>query len=114
MIGHLRHGSPPRLLALPSILSPNRRESLPTPSAGVRMTGCFIPQTGMNEDNATYPSTRTISPSERTGGHFDWAIRRLGTLVERSDRPCPSERSARESGQAAVERQLRVDREPKR
>src|SRR3982751_3824783 len=38
MIGHMRHGSPPRLLALQSILSPNRRESLPTPSAGVRMT----------------------------------------------------------------------------
>src|SRR5215207_9343226 len=39
MIRHKRHGSPPRLLALQSILSPNRRESLPTPSAGDRMTG---------------------------------------------------------------------------
>src|SRR4051794_22381683 len=39
MIGHMRHGSPPRLLPLQSILSHNRRESLPTPSAGVRMTG---------------------------------------------------------------------------
>src|SRR4051794_31000504 len=38
MIGHMRHGSPPRLIALQSILSPNRRESLPTPSAGVRIT----------------------------------------------------------------------------
>src|SRR4051794_6384664 len=38
MICHMRHGSPPRLMALQSILSPNRRESLPTPSAGVRMT----------------------------------------------------------------------------
>src|SRR5215211_7773952 len=38
MIRHMRHGSPPRLMALQSILSPNRRESLPTPSAGVRMT----------------------------------------------------------------------------
>src|SRR5215217_3263648 len=37
MIRHMRHGSPPRLIALQSILSPNRRESLPTPSAGVRM-----------------------------------------------------------------------------
>src|SRR5215213_7359756 len=37
MIGHMRHGSSPRLLALQSILSPNRRESLPTPSAGARM-----------------------------------------------------------------------------
>src|SRR3954465_1098740 len=38
MIRHMRHGSPPRLLALQSILSPNRRESLPTPSAGVRIS----------------------------------------------------------------------------
>src|SRR3954468_618527 len=38
MIRHMRHGSSPRLMALQSILSPNRRESLPTPSAGVRMT----------------------------------------------------------------------------
>src|SRR4051812_16545422 len=37
MIRHMRHGSPPRLMALQSILSPNRRESLPTPSGGVRM-----------------------------------------------------------------------------
>src|SRR3954451_7799107 len=38
MIRHMRHGSPPRLMALQSILSPNRRESLPTPSAGVRIS----------------------------------------------------------------------------
>src|SRR3954469_7602732 len=38
MIGHMRHGSPPRLMALQLILSPNRRESLPTGSAGVRMS----------------------------------------------------------------------------
>jgi hypothetical protein len=37
MIRHMRHGSSPRLMALQLILSPNRRESLPTPSAGVRM-----------------------------------------------------------------------------
>src|SRR3954447_4771692 len=36
MIRHMRHGSPPRLMALQSILNPTRRESLPTPSAGVR------------------------------------------------------------------------------
>ena len=76
--------------------------------------GRFMPQTRMNDDKATYPYTLTISPSERTTGHFDWAIRRHSTLVERSDRPYPSERSARESGQAALERQLRDDREPKR
>src|SRR5215207_4887767 len=42
MIRHMRHGSPPRLMALQPILSPNRRESLPTPSAGDRMTGMLL------------------------------------------------------------------------
>ena len=74
----------------------------------------FMPRCGMSDDNATYPYTLTISPSERTAGRFEWAIRRHGTLVERSDRLYPSERSAQESGQEALERQLRDDREPKR
>lgn len=73
-----------------------------------------MPLSSMSDDDATYPYTLTISPSERLAGHFDWAIRRHGTLVERSDRPHPSERAAQESGQAALERQLRDDREPKR
>ena len=37
MIRHMRHGSSPRLIALQPILSLNRRESLPTRSAGDRM-----------------------------------------------------------------------------
>ena len=41
MIRHMRHGSPPRLMALQPILSPNRRESLPTPSARDRMRRTF-------------------------------------------------------------------------
>ena len=73
-----------------------------------------MPQFGMNDDNATYPYTLTISPTEKPAGHLEWAVRRHGKLVERSDRPYPSEQSARESGQAALERQLRDDREPKR
>ena len=76
--------------------------------------GRFMPQTRMNDDKATCPYALTISPSERLAGHFDWTIRRDGKLVERSDRPHPSERSARESGQTSLERQLRDDREPKR
>src|SRR5215203_2175628 len=43
MIRHMRHGSPPRLMALQSILRPNRRESLPAPSAGNRITPAFQP-----------------------------------------------------------------------
>jgi hypothetical protein len=76
--------------------------------------GGFMPRSGMTDDNATYPYTLTISPSERTAGHFEWAIRRHGKLIERSDRLYSSERSAQESGQTALERQLRDDREQKR
>src|SRR4051812_43862201 len=47
MIRHMRHGSPPRLMALQSILSPNRRESLPTPSAGVRIIHRESPHGGI-------------------------------------------------------------------
>ena len=61
-----------------------------------------MPQSGMSDDNETYPYTLTISPSERTAGRFDWAIRRRGKLVERSDRLYSSEQSAREQGQAAL------------
>ena len=71
-------------------------------------------QSGMNDHNATYPYTLTIVPSERLAGHFDWVIRRHGNLIERSDRLYSSERSAQESGQTALERQLRDDREQKR
>jgi hypothetical protein len=94
-----------------------RKEKLCLPGGKVAndgLGGCFMPQSGMSDDTATYPYTLTISPSERTAGDFDWAIRRHGKLVERSDRLHSSEQSARESGQAALERQLRDDREPKR
>ena len=73
-----------------------------------------MPQSGMSDDNETYPYTLAILPRERLAGHFDWTIRKHGKLVERSDRLYSSEQSARESGQAALERQLRDDREPKR
>ena len=68
----------------------------------------------MNDHNATYPYTLTVVPSEKRAGHFDWTIRRHGKLIERSDRLYSSERPAQESGQTALERQLRDDREPKR
>ena len=69
---------------------------------------------GMSKDNGTYPYALEVLPCEKPAGHFQWAIRKHGKLVERSDRAHPSEHSARESGQAALERQLRDDREPKR
>ena len=46
-------------------------------------------------------NTLTILPCERLAGHFDWAIRRHGQLVERSDRHYPSEQAPRETASGA-------------
>jgi hypothetical protein len=54
----------------------------------------------MNE-NPTYPYTLDVS--EKPGGHFQWAIRERGKLLQRSDRSHPSEREARQKGEAALE-----------
>lgn len=82
--------------------------------AGDGVVSRFMPHSGMSDDNETYPYTLAILPRERLAGHFDWTIRKHGKLVERSDRLYSSERSAREQGQAALERQIRDDREPAR
>ena len=50
-----------------------------------------------------------IVPCEKPAGHFRWAIRKSGKLIERSDRAHGSERLARENGQAALERQYKDD-----
>src|SRR4051794_6108433 len=55
MIRHMRHGSPPRLKAFQSIPSPNRRESLPTPSAGVRMTCAILVAVGSKPGGERMP-----------------------------------------------------------
>jgi hypothetical protein len=64
----------------------------------------------MDTDNGTYPYTLEALPCDKPAGHFRWAIRKHGKLVERSERPYPSEQSAREKGQSALERQFRSDR----
>ena len=60
----------------------------------------------MSNDNLMHPYTLTVLPCERPVGHYHWAIRKSGKLVERSDRPYPSEKAARERGENAVERQF--------
>ena len=65
---------------------------------------------GMSDDTGTYPYTLEVLSCEKPAGHFQWVIRKHGKLIERSDRAHPSERSARERGQAALERQFRDDR----
>jgi hypothetical protein len=68
----------------------------------------------MSDDNTTYPYTLTVTSSEKRAGHFEWAIRKHGKLVQRSDRLHHSEQSAQVSGQEALERLIREDRQPNR
>ena len=64
----------------------------------------------MTNDNGTYAYTLAVLPCEKPAGHFQWGIRKHGKRVERLERIHPSERSARDQGQAALERQFRGDR----
>jgi hypothetical protein len=57
-------------------------------------------------DNSMYPYELEVQPSARTPGAFDWAIRRHGKLIQRSDRVQRTEDAARKDGQKAVERQF--------
>jgi hypothetical protein len=55
--------------------------------------------------NDTHPYTLDIIPG-RKPGFFDWAIRRNGKLIQRSDRPQASEEDARKNGLKEIERQF--------
>ena len=57
-------------------------------------------------NNSANPYTLEIEACERPAGHFTWAIRRNGKLIERSDRPHPTEAKAEASALAAVERSM--------
>lgn len=59
--------------------------------------------TAMNE-NSTHPYSLAVTPSVRKPGTFDWAIRKNGALLERSDRAHRTEDDARRSGDKAIER----------
>ncbi len=52
-------------------------------------------------ENPTHPYTLDVS--ELPDGRFQWAIRERGKLLQRADRPQPSERAARENGLKAIE-----------
>lgn len=58
-------------------------------------------------DTVPHPYSIEVSPLVRPEGHFQWAIRRSGTLIERSDRPHRSEAKAHESAMEAVERMVK-------
>lgn len=57
----------------------------------------------MTNDNL-HPFTIEVSPLSKPTGHFGWAIRKHGKLLERSDRPHESETKAYARALAAVER----------
>ena len=57
----------------------------------------------MNNES-THPYSLEVSPCAKPTGHFQWAIRKHGKLLQRSDRPQPTEDKARANGQAELER----------
>ena len=62
---------------------------------------------GMNDTPTnTHPYTLEIEPPKSPGGAYQWAIRRNGKLVQRSDRNHPTEAKARENGLAQIEKLL--------
>jgi len=66
----------------------------------------------MNE-NPTYPYTLEVLPSKKRAGMFEWAIRKHGTLIQRSDRLHRSEADARKDGEKAIERQFSDEQSPR-
>lgn len=65
-----------------------------------------LPYIGVMADNTSTPFTIEISPITKPAGQYQWAIRRNGKLIERSDRPHPTEAKAEASALAAVERSM--------
>jgi hypothetical protein len=54
---------------------------------------------------ATSAYTLEVLPAHRPG-HFQWAIRQNGKLVQRADRLHPSEEAARKHGFEEIERKI--------
>ncbi|GEP07928.1 hypothetical protein [Methylobacterium oxalidis] len=54
----------------------------------------------------THPYTLEILPPKAEGASYQWAIRRSGKLIQRSDRTLTSEAKAYESGLADIEKLL--------
>ena len=55
-------------------------------------------------DNASHPYSLEVFASVRNPGSFEWAIRRSGKLVQRSDRFFRTEQDARKQGSKEIER----------
>jgi uncharacterized protein (DUF2249 family) len=61
---------------------------------------------GRMSDAETYPYTLEVTASKTKPGQFEWTIRERGKLIQRSDRLHGSEKAARKSGMAEIERKL--------
>jgi hypothetical protein len=63
---------------------------------------------GLMSETATniHPYSLEIVPPKAEGGSYQWAIRKNGKLMQRSDRSLPSEAKARENGLSQVEKLL--------
>ncbi|WHQ68525.1 hypothetical protein [Methylorubrum extorquens] len=57
-------------------------------------------------DPATHPYSLEILHPKKEGGSFQWAIRKNGTLAQRSDRDLRTEAKARENGMAQIDKLL--------
>ena len=58
-------------------------------------------------DEVPHPYSIEVSPLPKPEGNFQWAIRRSGKLIERSDWLHRSEAKAFESAMEAVERAMK-------
>ena len=66
----------------------------------------------MSIESPTHPYTVEVTPSLKGDGSLGWAIRKSGTLLERSDRVFRSEQDALKHGRDAVERLLKSEAQP--
>lgn len=66
-----------------------------------------VPWSGMTDTiTNTHPYTLEILPPKAEGSSYQWAIRKSGKLVQRSDRSLESEAKARSNGMAQIEKLL--------
>jgi hypothetical protein len=57
-------------------------------------------------DQAPYPYILEIISAKKPAGHFQFAIRKHGKMLQRSDRAYPTEEEAHKRGLAEIEKQL--------
>jgi len=60
----------------------------------------------VSETTSTYPYTLDVEPNLRAKDTWQWAIRKHGKLIQRSDRDHPSAVKARSEGMAEITKLL--------